>query len=176
MDSKISAVIRGAFIIVLGILVAVCGVGTAVNVYVGVVCIVAGIMLLGFSAFMVAKKLPTPIGYLVLSGILITFAVALFMGKLSLDVIIGLLIFGIMGTGFGLIAVGIVEIARRHLLFALVEMFIGGLLILFTALYLGIPEFQTAFWIIVGVLMIVFGVFIIIASLVSKPVATKKKK
>ena len=176
MDSKISSVIRGAFIIVLGVLVAVCGVGTAVNTYFGVVCIVAGVLLLAFSAIIVAKKLPTPIAYLILSGILITIAVALFMSKLSLEVIVGLLIFGLMGTGFGLIAAGIIEIAKGHLLLAIVEMMVGALLILFTALYLGVPEFQKAFWIIVGIMMIVFGVFVIVVTFVDPKAVTKKKK
>jgi len=176
MDSKISAVIRGVFIIVLGVLVAVCGVGTAVNTYFGVVCIVAGVLLIAFSALAISKKLPTPVGYLVLSGILITIAVALFMSRLSLEVIVGLLIYGIMGAGFGLIAAGIFEIVKRQMVFAIVEMGLGGLLVLFTALYLGIPEFQQAFWIIVGILMIVFGVFIVVAALVDKKIYAKKKK
>ena len=174
MDSKLTNIIRGVVLVVLGVLVAVCGVGAAVNTYIGVVAIVAGVLLLAFTAYSVAKRLPLPAASLVTGAILITIAVALFMGKLSFEVFVGLLIFGLMGLGFGLVALGIFEIARRFVVLGISELFVGGLLILFTALYLGIPEFQTAFWIIVGILMIVFGVFVIVFAFVSFKTAKKK--
>ena len=165
MDVKLTNVIRGAFIIVLGVLIAVCGIGTAVNTYFGVVSIVAGVLMLCFAGFAMYKKLPVPVGYFILSGVFITVAVALFMGKLSFAELVNLLIFVIMGLGFAFAVLGIIYITKRWVVQGLVSIIAGALLILFTALYLGIPEFQTAFWIICGILMIIFGVFVIVATL-----------
>ena len=174
MDNKIMNVLRGAFIIVLGVLVAVCGVGTAVNVYFGVVSIVAGVLLIGLGIYTAAKKMPLAVSAFLLGAVLTTIAIALFIEKLSLAVLVTLLIYVIMGLGFGLAVLGIVTIVRRNLFYGIGEIVIGALLVVFTALYLGIPDFQKAFWIIVGILMIVLGVAVIIFSLVDK--SGKKRK
>ena len=174
MDNKIANVFRGAFIIVLGVLMAVCGVGTAVDTYFGVVAIVAGVLLLGLGVYTAAKKQPLAIGAILLGAILTTIAVAVFMSKLSFAVLVTLFIYVIMGLGFGLALLGIFSLARRQVLAGVVEIVVGGLLVLFTALYLGIPDFQKAFWIIVGIIMIVFGVAIIVFTLVDKKSGKRK--
>lgn len=174
MNNKVANVIRGAFIIVLGVLVAVCGVGTAVDTYFGVVAIVAGVLLLGLALYTAVKKMPVAIAAALLGAILVTVAVALFANKLTFAVLVDLLIFVIMGLGFGLALLGIIDIAKKNLFYGVGEIVVGGLLVLFTALYLGIADFRTAFWIIVGVIMIVFGVGIIIFSLVDKKAAKRK--
>ena len=175
MDNKIANVFRGAFIIVLGVLMAVCGVGTAVDTYFGVVAIVAGVLLLGLGVYTAVKKQPLAIGAILLGAILTTIAVAVFIDKLSFAVLVTLFIYVIMGLGFGLALLGIFSLARRETIAGIVEIVVGGLLVLFTALYLGIPDFQKAFWIIVGVIMIIFGVAIIVFTLVDKKSGKRKK-
>ena len=168
MNDKIANILRGAFIIVMGVLVAVCGIGTALDTYFGVVFIVAGVLLAGIGLYGAIKKLPVMTTGFLLGGVLITLAIALFMQKLTFAVLIGIAIFALMGFGFGLVALGIATIAHRNLIYGLGEAVLGGLFILFTALYLGIPDFQQAFWIIVGILMIVFGIAVIFLAIFDK--------
>ena len=168
MDNKIANVFRGAFIIVLGVLMAVCGVGTAVDTYFGVVAIVAGVLLLGLGVYTAAKKQPLAIGAILLGAILTTIAVAVFMSKLSFAVLVTLFIYVIMGLGFGLALLGIFSLARRDTVAGIVEIVVGGLLVLFTALYLGIPDFQKAFWIVTGIAIAAYGVLELIAVLANK--------
>ena len=138
-------------------------------------CLFAGVLLLCLGIYTAAKKLPLAVGSIILGAVLTTIAVALFMQKISFGVLVGLFIYVIMGLGFGLIAVGIFTLARRGgLVPGIVEIVVGGLLVLFTALYLGIPDFQKAFWIIVGILMIAFGVAVIVFTLVDKKTGKKK--
>lgn len=168
MNNKVMDVLRGAFIIVLGILLAVVGVGTALDTYFAVTFIVSGVLLVALAIYSTVKKLEFGTLGFILGGILLTLATALLLGKLSFAVLIDIFIFGLMGLGFGLIAVGIAALIRRDFLYGIVEILVGGLFILFTALYLGIPEFAQAFWIIVGVLLIVLGVAIILFALIGK--------
>lgn len=168
MNNKIVNVFQGVFVIILGILIAVRGIGSAVNTYFGVVSLVAGLMLLIYAAVAISKKFANPILLLVLGAVLVTIAIALFIGKLDFSQLVNLIIFILMGTGFGLVAAGIFSIVKRMPMFGIGEIAIGALLILFTALVLGVPEFETAFWIIVGIMFIVFGVFMIIATFVDK--------
>ena len=174
MDNKIANVLRGAFIVVLGILVAVCGVGTALDVYIGVVAIVAGVLLLAIGIFSAVKKMPLAVGCILLGAVLSTVAVAVFMKELSFAVLVGLMIYVLMGVGFGLVLLGILTIIRHGLLPGIVEIVVGALLVTFTAIYLGFPDFQKAFWIIVGILMAAFGVAVIVFALIDKKTGKKK--
>ena len=172
MNNKLASVLRGVLVVVLGILIAVCGIGTTINLYFGVVSIIAGVLLLLLAFYCTAKRLPLALEGFLLGPILITVAIAIFMEKLSFGVLVGLLIFVLMGLGFGLILLGVVSLVRKSLFYGVGEIVIGALLVLFTALYLGIPDFATAFWIIVGILIALLGVAIIVFAFIDKP---KKK-
>ena len=168
MDRKITNVLRGAFIVVLGVLVAVCGAGTAMNTYFGVVAVIAGALMLLASVIAIAKRLPMPVGFLIGGSVLVTIAIALFAGALDLGVLIQAMVFVLLGAGVGFVLLGIYTIIKSSMIYGLGEIVLGGLMILFTALYLGIPEFRNAFWIVVGIVMIIFGVLAIIAALMDK--------
>ena len=168
MDRKITNVLRGAFIVVLGVLVAVCGAGTAMNTYFGVVAVIAGALMLIASVIAIAKRLPMPVGFLIGGSVLVTIAIALFAGALDLGVLIQAMVFVLLGAGVGFVLLGIYTIIKSSMIYGLGEIVLGGLMILFTALYLGIPEFRNAFWIVVGIVMIIFGVLAIIAALMDK--------
>lgn len=166
MSNKLATILTGVLCIALGIIIAVSGGGTALNVYIAIVCLVGGIGLLAFSCYALAKKLPVPVGSLLLAGILITIAIAIFIEKISFAALIGILIYALMGLGFGLIVVGLFTIVRHSLVYGIGQMVIGGLFVLFTALFLGIPEFAQAFWIIVGIIVIVYGVLVLITAFI----------
>ena len=166
MSNKLSTILAGVLFIALGVIIAVSGGGTALNVYIGIVSIVAGVALLVFACIAVAKKLPLPIGGVLLAGILITIAIAIFMEKLSFAALIGVLIFALMGLGFGLVVVGLYTIVRHSLIYGLGQIVLGALFVLFTALFLGIPDFAKAFWIIIGIMVIVYGVLVLVSAFV----------
>ena len=166
MDTKVMNVLRGVFVVVLGIMVCLFGVGAAVNTYFGIVAIVTGVLSIAFGIFTMVKKLPLALAPWLLGPVLITIAVALFMGKLSFAVLVDLFVFVVMGLGFALAVLGIIFIAKRMIAIGLSEIIVGALLVLFTALYLGIPDVQSAFLYFVGILMIAFGICVIVFSIV----------
>ncbi len=174
MNNKLADILRGVFIIVLGVLVIVCGAGTAVDTYFGVVSIIAGVILLAAALYGTVKRVPVAVSGYILGPVLITIAIALFIGKLSFAVLINLFVYVIMGLGFGIALLGIVTLIRRQVILGLGEIVLGALLVLFTALYFGVPEFQTAFWWIVGTLMIVFGIAVIVLAIVDKKSGKRK--
>ena len=165
---KLRDIAYGAFVIVLGILVLVCGAGTAVNTYIGVVSIIAGLLLLGFGIYSVAKNNIIPATFVIMGSVLIVTAIALFAEKLSFAVLIDLFVFIIMGIGVGFVVVGIFTLAKVNKLLGIIQICVGAFCILLTALYLGVNDFRTAFWYVAGALIIVYGVFVIIATLVNK--------
>lgn len=173
-NKKLTTVIEGIFLAVLGILVIVCGIGTTVDIYFGVVSLVAGLLLLCFAGYAISKKMPLPVGFVIMASILITVAVALFAQKLSFAMLIGLMIFIIMGLGFGLAALGIYAIVKKAPVYGIGLLVIGALLVLFTALYLGIPDFQKVFWYIVGGVMIALGVVVVVLAFVDPKKLQKK--
>ena len=174
MDKKLTTAIEGLFLAVLGILVIVCGVGQTVDIYFGVVAIVAGLLLLVFAGLAISKKMPLPVGFVIMGSVLITVAIALFAQKLSFAMLVDLMIFLLMGLGFGLAALGVFAICKKAPVYGVGLLVIGALLVTFTALYLGINDFRQVFWYIVGGLMIAFGVVIVVLAFVD-PKKLKKR-
>ena len=173
MSQKVTNIVTGALAIALGIIVAIAGGGTALTIYFGIVTLVGGIVLLGLAVYALTKKLPLPANFVVGAGVLLTLAIALFTNNLTAGIFITIMIFVLMGAGFGLAVVGIYSLVKGAVIFGLGQIVLGALAVLFTALYLGIPDFQTAFWIIMGILIIVYGILLIVFAFVA-PKSLKK--
>ena len=77
---KLLKILEAAFIIALGILVAVCGGGKALDIYLGIVAAVLGIAFLVLSIVTLVTQKELPFAPLCIATVAITFAVALFSG------------------------------------------------------------------------------------------------
>lgn len=161
-------VLEGIIIIVLGILIAVCGIDTTVNIYFGVLALVIGVAAGIFAIYLLSKEGVMPLGITLLSGALIAIGIGLFANYISFGVFINLLILVLLGAGTALIVHGIYFLAKVNKLGGVIQIIVGAALVTLTALYINVPDFVKAFWIIVGILIAIYGAFSIIYAVANK--------
>lgn len=171
MKEKTASIITAIVTIALGILIAVFGFG-ALDIYVGIGCLVAGIVLAVVNIVYIAKKRPASFGSLFLSVALIVVGIFLFTDYLSFAMLEHLIVAIILGLGITLALYGMLTIAIAKLVpFGVVQMILGLAIIALAIIYMNVAEFRQAFWIIVGVIIAVYGVVDLVMIL-----TTKKKK
>ena len=161
-------VLEGIIIIVLGILIAVCGIDATVNIYFGVLAIVLGAAAAGFSIYLLVKEGAMPLGITLLSGALIALGVSLFTGYVSLGVFISILVITLLGVGAALVVYGVYFLVKVNKLGGLIQIIVGAALVALTVVYITVPDFAKYFWIIVGILIAVYGAFSVIFAIVNK--------
>lgn len=171
--NKLLGILEGAVIIALGVLIAIFGFATVVDIYFGIVAIIVGAALLGVSIYSMIKKALT-FGLLGLGTILIAIGIGLLVHQLSFGVLIPFVVFAVLGYGAALIIYGIYLLARKYTIYGVLVLIIGILLVTFAVLYLTVPEFQKAFWIAVGISIALYGVLYIVFILTEKKAITKK--
>lgn len=171
--NKLLGILEGAVIVALGVLIAIFGFATVVDIYFGIVAIVVGVALLGVSIYSMTKKELT-FGLLGLGMILLAIGIGLLVHQLSFGALIGFVVFAILGFGAALMVYGIYLLARKYTIYGVLVLLIGILLVTFAVLYLTIPEFRQAFWIAVGISIALYGVLYIVFILTEKKAITKK--
>ena len=165
---KIFAVVEGLIIAALGVLIAIYGPVPVLDTYVAIVCLVLGAALLIASIVTYADTKVLAFPPMCMAVILIALGATLLTDWLSLAVLVNFLIIVLMGLGFALILYGFYLISKKMLFTGVGEIVIGALLVVFSFLYIFVPDFRQAFWIIVGILIAIYGVFYIVAALVEK--------
>ena len=164
-NNKIVNIIEAVVIIVLGIIIAVCGGGAALDIYFGIVAIVGGVALAAIAVYTLAKTKVLPFGTTFLSIALITIAIALFAGWLSFGVLIGLLVYIMLALGIALVLYGIYTVVGlKGVVPGVAQIVIGIAIIVLTILFLTVEDFRTVFWIITGILVAVYGVLMLISA------------
>jgi len=167
MKDKLMKVLEAVVIIALGIVVAVCGGGTALDLYFGIVAIIGGVALAALAIFTLVKTKVLPFGTTFLSVALITVAITLFVNALSFGVLIGLLVYLMLALGITLVLYGIcTAVALKGIVPGIAQIVIGAAIIVLTVLFLTIEDFRTVFWIITGVLVAVYGVLMLISAFI----------
>lgn len=169
MKEKLINIIEAIVIIVLGIIIAVCGGGAALDIYFGIVCIVGGVALAAIAVYTLGKTKVLPFGMTFLSVALITIAITLFIGQLSFSVLIWLIVYLMLALGIALVLYGIYTTAvLKNVIAGIAQIIVGAAIIVLTILFLTVEDFRTIFWIIAGILVAVYGVLMLISALVSK--------
>ena len=170
MNNKIAKVLEGAVLVALGVLVAIYGGGAVVDIYFGIVCLIAGLCLLGIAGLSMIgqNKRPLNVSDLLMGSILTAIGICLFTPWLSFAVLIDLFVIVILGLGAGLIILGLYSLANKVLFSGVGEVVIGALMVTFSIIYKVNPDFHKAFWIIIGILIAIYGVLVIISGLLEK--------
>lgn len=169
---KLTNLIEGLILMVLGIFIAIFGGGQVVDVYFGIVSLVTGLVF-GIMALMeVTNKRPLPLKPVVLCGAFVSVAIGLFVGWLSFAQLINLLILIILGCGAGLVIYGIYLMAKKKTSLGVTIFILGVFLVVLPVLYMLIPDFRKAFWIIVGIIIALEGLLQVASALIKE----KKKK
>ena len=174
MKSKITAIIESILMIVFGILIAIYGGGAALDTYIAIVCVAGGVVLGVLALVALTQTKILDFSLVFGSAALITIAIAVFTNWLSFSVLITLLVFLLMGLGVALLLYGIYSCVKGFVFNGVGQIVVGALLVTFTALYLGVEGFRQAFWIIIGILIALYGVLFLITVLTQK-VTIKKK-
>ena len=168
MNNKVSRVLEGAVLLALGIIIAVCGIGTAIDIYFGIAFTVAGVCILLLGIIGLSKKNADSLANLILGSVLLTIGICLFTPWLSFAPLVNLLVIAILGLGIGLILTGSYCIAKKLLLSGVGQLVIGVLMVVFTIIYKVNPDFSQVFWIVVGVLVAIYGALVIVSALIAK--------
>ncbi len=167
-NKDLTKIIQGIVAVVVGILIAVLGIGSVMDTYLGVLAIVTGSVLLLLAVYALANKRPLPLSPLALGGALIAIGVGVFTNYISFLMIINIIVISLFGVGGAFIVYGIYVMAKGHVPFGVAFLLIGGGLIALAACYINIPDFQKVFWIITGILIAAYGALTIILALSEK--------
>ena len=164
---KLSKVLTFAVVIALGILIAIFGVG-AIDVYLGIVACVAGVVVLADTIFLLSRKEKLVATPFVLSFVLLAIGIVLFTHWISFAALVNFLVVVILGTGAGLLCYGIYLLAKKEKSAGLLNVVMGVVALVLAILYMAVPDFRTSFWIIVGIVIAVYGALGLVFALIEK--------
>ena len=165
---KVMGIIEAIFIIALGVIIAVSGGGAALNIYLGVVALVSGAALAAVAIIELVQTGILPFLPTFLSCALISIGAGVFAGWISFDLLITLVVFMIIGLGGALIIHGIFLIAKKFVVNGLVEIIFGAVALTLAIIFLLVPEFRVVFWIIAGILVALYGGFLLVTTIIKK--------
>lgn len=169
MKDKIQAIVTAVLIIALGFVVVFCGGGAALDLYMGIVLTVLGAIAAALAIFVLLKTKALLFTTTFAACALLTLGIALLAEKLSIAVIIYILVFLLLALGVALVLYGVYTILGLKLIVnGVVQIIIGAAIVTLTLLFLFVPEFAKAFWIIVGVIIIVYGILSLVFAITGK--------
>lgn len=157
MNKKYEQLVSGIILLVLGILVAIFGGQTILDTYFAVISIIAGAALLALAVVSIAKKVQLAPALPIVGGALLAIGIGLFTDWLSMGIVINLAVFAVLGGGCGLVLYSIYLLCRKETQVGLTNLIVGVLAVTLGALYIAVPDFRKIFWIIVGVVIAVYG-------------------
>ena len=164
---KLTQVLVGAILVALGILVAIFREG-AFDLYFGIIATAAGAILLALAIVLLIKKQPLAPSAFVLPSVLLTVGIMLFTQVLNIADLVNFIVVLVLGLGVGLLLYGIYLIVKKATLNGVINIVMGAVALTLSLLYLFVPEFHTAFWIIVGVAIALYGVLEIVSAFIEK--------
>lgn len=165
---KIVQVLLGIAIIALGILVAIYGPTSVLNLYFGIAgCAVGGAYII-YGMFLVSKKQSVPSFAFIVGSALVSIGIGFLVERISTQVLIDLIVFALLGAGAGLILYGIYLMSKKINFVSVSVLGFGIATLTFAILYLAVPKFREAFWIIIGILIALYGLYTIVMLFVKK--------
>ena len=167
-NKDLTKVVQGIVAVVVGILIAVLGIGAVMDTYLAILAIVMGSILLLLAFYTLYNKKLLPLSPLALGGALIAVGIGVFTNYISFMMLINILVISLFGVGGAFVVYGIYIAARGKVPFGVAFMVIGAGLIALAACYLAFEDFRKVFWIIAGVLIAVYGALMIVLALTEK--------
>ena len=164
---KLFTILSGAILVALGVLIAIFQIG-ALDLYFGIIAIIGGAVLLAYGIYLLIKKSGVNGSSVILACVLLALGITLVIHFVSFGALIPLILTLLIGGGTGLVLVGVYEIAKKNTFGGLVNILIGVAAITLSVLYIAVEGFRDAFWIIVGVLVAIYGVLVIVGAFLGK--------
>ena len=166
-NKKLVNVLEAVIMIVFGILLAIFGFGM-IDLFCGISFIVSAVAMLVVIFYDLSKHKILSFNNLFAFSAFLIFGIVLLLKQFSLYYNVIILIFLTIAFGCALIIFGAYSIAKVNALFGVGQIVVGAVAVTAGILYQYVPEFRTAFWIIVGVLVAVYGVLLLITALTNK--------
>lgn len=164
---KLTQVLVGAILVALGILVAIFGT-EAFDLYFGIIATAAGAVLLAYAIFLLTKKQTLAASAFILPAVLLTIGITLLIGTIGFGALVLFIVVLILGLGAGLLLYGCYLIAKKATLSGVINLVIGAVALTLAILFLAVPDFAKAFWIIVGVVIALYGILEIVSAFLEK--------
>ena len=168
MNKKLLGILEGAAAIVLGVLVAIFGGQAVLDVYFGVLFVIAAAGILAFAivGLVRTKILLFPALFVGISlGLIGSFMLA---NYYSFGYLVYTLVLLVIAAGFALVFYGIYTLVKFNVFYGIGQIVIGGALSALGFCYIFVAGFYQWFWVIVGVLIAVYGLVYAIAALLNK--------
>ena len=157
MKAKQSTFISGLILIILGVLIAIFGGETVLDVYFGIVALVSGVCLLALGIYGMAKKAPVAPAPVILGAVLMAVGITLFTSYLSIADLVKFLVICVLGAGVGLMIYGVYLLTKKLTGVGVMNLVVGVVCVTLAILFIAVPDFRSAFWIIVGVVIAAYG-------------------
>ena len=168
MSNKLITIIQGAIAVTLGILIAVFGGVETLGTYFGVLFIIAGIFALALAFTVLARTKVLGYGGLFIGGAFLALGTALLAHPELFAFIVYVVVLLVIAAGSALVVYGVFTIVKRSLFYGIGQIVVGAIAVTLAILFLEVSGFQTVFWIIVGVLVALYGVCMIVVAFLDK--------
>lgn len=174
MNKNLKTILLGSILTAFGVLLAVFGGATILNMVLAFSFIVIGSAMALVILISLIKKYSVALVDFIIAAILISVGVGLLTGYVNLDVAIKLMVLAILGGGAALVLYGVYTICKKHIFIGIIQILIGAICVALPIVYILVETFQMIFWIVVGVTIALYGAFIII-SVIANSRAVKKE-
>ena len=170
MKEKYIRIIAAVILIAMGVIVAVCGAGAALDLYFGIGCLVTGAVLVVLNIVGLAKNKQVTFAQLFTSTCFVVIGISLlFTHYVSFEMLVNLFVLLVLGLGVALMLYGIFTIVlSKKLPYGIVQLVLGLALVVLTIVYLNVADFRRVFWIIAGIVIAVYGALELVLALTSK--------
>ena len=169
MSKKLVAICEGVLLVVIGVLVAVFGGGQTIDLIVGIIGIAGGAILLCLALLTLIKekKYAFNLWFGAVAGLLI--GIFLVAEKTTIAFLIEYAIYFGIAFGAAFLGLGIYSLcAKKDAKAGLIQLIGGALIVTFGMLFLFVEDFAQFFWIVVGVLIALAGVYVAVMALLKK--------
>ena len=167
-NKDLSKVAQGIIAVVVGILIAVLGIGAVMDTYLAIFAIVVGSILMLLAGYVAYNKKPLPLATLAMGGSLVAIGIGVFADYISFAMLINIIVVSLYGVGVALIIYGIYVAAKHNAPFGVAFIVVGGALIAMASCYIAFEDFRKVFWIVTGILIAVYGALLIVLALTDK--------
>ena len=171
-NKKLVEVLESIAVIALGVLLAIFGFRT-VDLYFGILFVIAAAGFLAIVIALLAKNKDLDFGALLGFTVCLTFGVLILLNRFSLGYFFYIFVLFVIALGGAIMIYGIYSLSKKDTVIGVGQLVIGILLLVSGILYLTVPEFGKAFWIVVGILVALYGVLLLVEAVAGKKLTRK---
>ena len=166
-NRKLVNVLEAVAMMLFGVLVAIFGFKTF-DIYFGIVFIVAAAGFLVAAIVELSKAKILSFSLLFAFTALLVFGIVILLNRFSLYYMVIVLVYLIIAFGGALVMFGSYSAAKVSVFYGIGQIVLGAIAITVGILYLLVPEFNVAFWIIAGVIIALYGLLMLVLTLSDK--------